>query len=76
MIVEVVFEKHHPPSPQRRPTGHVRPRSTKKGNKKRGLRSRLVNLLDEETESEDEDEEDVLPLRDGGPPAMNDRRSV
>jgi hypothetical protein len=71
----VVFEKQYTPTPQRRPNGHVRKGSTKKGNKKRGLRARLVGLLDEVDRFEDDDEEDSRS-RDGRPPAMADLRTA
>lgn len=58
MRVEEVFDKQDTPPPQRRPNGHVRTGVTKKGNKKRGLRARLVGLLDEEVALDEEDEED------------------
>lgn len=58
MIVEEVFDKQHTPPSQRRPNGHVMKRSTKMGNKKRGLRTRLVTVVSEEDASEDDDEED------------------
>lgn len=45
--------------PQRRPSGHaVGKHGTKRGNKKRGLRARVLSLLDEEGASDEEDEED------------------
>jgi len=58
MIVEEVFDKQYSPHHQRRPGGHMKKGSTKKGNKKHGLRARLVGLLDEEDGTEDDDEED------------------
>jgi hypothetical protein len=58
MIVEVIFDKEYTPQFQRRPDGHVKQGSTKKGNKRRGLRARLVSLLDEEDGSDDDDEDD------------------
>ena len=70
MIVEKVFEKQNTPPPQRRPTGHVKQASTKKGNKKRGLRTRLASLLGEEDGPEDDEDEDDWPLCDGRPPVM------
>lgn len=57
MIVEEVFDKQDTAPSQRRPKGHVVKRSTKKGNKKRGLRTRLVGLVSEEDASEEEEEE-------------------
>jgi hypothetical protein len=65
MIVEVIFDEQYTPTPQRRPNGHVRKGSTKKGNKKRGLRARLVGLLNELDGLEDDDEEDDSRSRDG-----------
>ena len=62
MIVEVVFDEQYTPHSQRRPNGHVKKGSTKKGNKKRGQRARMVGLLDEKGDSEDDDEEDDWPL--------------
>jgi hypothetical protein len=70
MIVEKVFDKQHTPPPQRRPYGHVKKGTTKKGNTKRGLRTRPVDLLDEEGSSDDDDDEDDWSLSDGRPPAM------
>jgi len=70
MIVEEVFEKQNTPTHQRRPNGHVKKASTKKGNKRRGLRTRLAGLIGEEDGSEDDGEEDDGPLGDGRPPAM------
>lgn len=71
MIVEEVFEKQNTPTHQRRPNGHVKKASTKKGNKKIGLRERLAGLVSEEDESEDDEEEDDCPLRDGQPLAVS-----
>lgn len=71
MIVEVIFDEQNTPSPQRRPNGHVKSGATKKGNKKRGLRGRLVSLLDEEEGSEEADDEEDLPLDGGGPPVLS-----
>jgi hypothetical protein len=70
MIVEEVFDKQHTPSPQRRPYGHLKKGTTKNGNKRRSLRTRLVSLLDEEDGSDDEDYEDDLPVGGGRPPAI------
>lgn len=70
MIVEEVFEKQNTPTHQRRPNGHVKKASTKKGNKKRGLRTLLASLVGVEDGSEDDEEEDDCPLGDGRPPAM------
>jgi hypothetical protein len=70
MIVEVVFDKQYAPPSQRRLNRHVKQGSTKKGNKKRGLRSKLMNLKDEEGGSDDDDDEDDWPLSGGRPPAM------
>jgi|TARA_R110002003_G_scaffold269_2_gene17962 hypothetical protein len=61
MRVEEVFDKKYTPPSQCRPNGHLKKRSTKKGSTRRGLRGRLANLLDEESESEGEDEEDDSP---------------
>jgi hypothetical protein len=58
MIVEEVFEKQNTPPSQRRPNGHVKTGATKKGNKKRGLRGRVVSLLDDDDGSEKEDDDD------------------
>lgn len=56
----MILDEQHTPHSQRRPSGHVKKKgSTKKGNKKCGLRARLVGLLDEEDESEDDGEEDI-----------------
>ena len=65
MRVEEVFDKQNTPPSQRRPKGHVRTGATKKGNKKRGLRHRLVSLLDEEGGLDEEDEEDGWPQNGG-----------
>lgn len=62
MIVEKVFDKKQSPAFQRRPDGHVLTGQTKKGNKRRGLRGRMAGLLEEETVSGDEDEEDDCPI--------------
>jgi hypothetical protein len=70
MIVEVVFDDKYTPYTQRRPNGHVRQGSTKKGNKKRGLRARPVGLLDEQDGTDNDDEEDDRPFRGGRPPAV------
>ena len=70
MIVEEVFEKQNTPPSQRRPNGHVKTGATKKGNKKRGLRGRVVSLMDDD-EGEDEDKDgDGWTLHDGRPPAL------
>jgi hypothetical protein len=58
MRVEKVFDKKYMPYSQRRPSGRSVKASTKRGNKKRGLRARLVSLLDEVSESEDDEEEE------------------
>lgn len=58
MIVEEVFKNEHTSPSQRRPNGHVMKRSTKKGHKKRGLRTRLVGLVGEEDASENDEDED------------------
>ena len=58
MIVEEVFDNEDTSPSQRRPNGHVMKRSTKKGHKKRGLRTRLVSLVGEEDASENDEDED------------------
>jgi hypothetical protein len=70
IIVEDVFEKHNTPFSQRRPNGHVKTGATKKGNKKRGLRGRVVSLLDDDEGLDEEDDEDVWVLHGGRPPAL------
>jgi hypothetical protein len=75
MIVEEVFEKQNTPPSQRRPNGHVKTGATKKGNKKLGLRGRVVSLLDDEDGSDEEDDEDDLTLHGGRPPALTSRVS-
>ena len=69
MIVEEVFHNQNTPPSQRRPQGHVKTGVTKKGNKKRGLRGRIVSLLDDDEGADEEDEEDGYPLIGGRPPA-------
>lgn len=56
MILEVFHNDKYKPPSQRRPNGHVVLGGTKKGNKKRGLRVRLVCLLHEELELNEEEE--------------------
>jgi hypothetical protein len=70
MIVEEVFEKQNTPTHQRRPNGHVKQASTKKGNKKRSLRAQVAGLIGEEDGSEDGEEEEDCPLCDGRPPVI------
>jgi hypothetical protein len=53
----IIDERDKAPS-QRRPKGHVRSLGTKKGNKRRGLRGHLVDLLDEESGVDEEEEDD------------------
>jgi hypothetical protein len=69
MIVEEVLDKKYTPRTQRRSKGQVRKGVTKKGNKKRGLRARLIGLLDEVEGFEGDDEEDDSSSRGGRPPA-------
>jgi hypothetical protein len=57
MIIEEVFDEQYTPPLPRRLKGHMKG-STKKGNKKRGLRARMAGLLDEE-DAADDDEEDA-----------------
>jgi hypothetical protein len=75
MIVEEVFEKQNTPPSQRRPNGHVKTGATKKGNKKRGLRGRVVSLLDSEDDSDEEDDEDGSASHGGRPPALTNHIS-
>ncbi|KAF2637080.1 P-loop containing nucleoside triphosphate hydrolase protein [Massarina eburnea CBS 473.64] len=56
--LEAVFDKWNTPLSQRRPHGQLKWRGTKKGNKKRGLRARMLSLSDEESGSNEDDEED------------------
>jgi hypothetical protein len=65
----MVFYKWNTPPPQRRPLGHAGARrSTKRGCTKRGLRTRLLSLVDEESGSDDEGEEDDGELSSSVPP--------
>jgi hypothetical protein len=57
MRTEAILDERDKTPSQRRPRGHVQSASTKKGNKRRGLRGRLVGLLDEDG-GVDEEEED------------------
>jgi hypothetical protein len=58
MIIEEVFDEQYTPPLPRRLKGHMKG-STKKGNKKRGLRARMPGLLDEEVAADEDDEEDA-----------------
>jgi hypothetical protein len=69
MIVEVVFDEQHTPQPPRRLVRHIKKGSTKRGNKKRGLRVRMAGLLDEDDGTDEDDEEDVSLPGGGRPPA-------
>jgi len=57
MILEVFHDQRYNTPPQRRPNGHAVFGGTKKGNKKRGLRTRS-SMKDEELGSDEEEEED------------------
>jgi hypothetical protein len=56
-MLEVLHGHEYDVPPQRRPDGHVAIRGTKRGNKKRSLRSRS-NILDEDLECDEDDEDD------------------
>lgn len=73
MIVEAVPEEHNTPPSQRRPNGHLRSGATKKGNKKRSLRARLISLFDEEEEPENAQDEDSQPISGDRPPVLLSR---
>lgn len=58
-MLEVVHDQKYNAPPQRRPNGHAAIGGTKRGNKKRGLRTRS-SIIEEGLQSDEEDEEDEL----------------
>jgi hypothetical protein len=71
MIVEKVVFEDRTPTLQRRPNGHMnRNGGTKRGNKKRGARRRVLEFLGDKSNSDEDDEEDDEELNSSRPPAL------